>query len=238
MLESDLYVPVKDWLENRGYLPRGEVKGIDVVALKGETMLAIELKTTLNLEVILQAVDRQRMADIVYIAVPKKGKVLFTKRWEMLVHLLKRLELGLLLVSFKGNMSYVEEAIEPIPFDRVLSRAKMKKRKENVLSEFNKRHGSPNMGGVNKTKIITAYRETALTIAYHLNINGPLSTKKLRELGTGPKTSVILNRNFYQWFKSETKGIYSLTSEGENAIIQYGEFLNVLKETGVIYESK
>jgi len=81
IMEEDLYAPVKNYLTKLGYDVKGEVQNCDVTALKGETLLVVEMKKTLNLDVILQAALRQRVADIVYIAVPKKGRVLFTKRW-------------------------------------------------------------------------------------------------------------------------------------------------------------
>jgi hypothetical protein len=73
LLERDLYEPVRQWLMDRGYNPKAEVMGCDILALKDELALAVELKVTLNLEVILQAVDRQRFADMVYIAVPRRA---------------------------------------------------------------------------------------------------------------------------------------------------------------------
>ena len=38
MLESDLYLPVKDYLEKHGYRVRGEVKNCDVVATKEDDL--------------------------------------------------------------------------------------------------------------------------------------------------------------------------------------------------------
>jgi hypothetical protein len=238
MRESDLYAPIRDWLIQRDYQPKAEVEDMDIMALKGDTLLVVELKNTLNLEVILQAVDRQRLADIVYIGVPKKGKVLFTKRWRLLVHLLKRLELGLLLVSFMEGYSYVEEAVEPTPFDRNRSRATAKKRKARALTEYHKRLGDQNIGGVSKTKLMTAYRENALLIAYHLSKQGPLTPKKLRALGTGPKTTEILYHNFYGWFSSVKRGVYALTEEGSKALAQYHEYIHILEEAGGVYETE
>ena len=230
MRESDLYAPIREWLIKREYQPKAEVRDMDVMAVREDTLLVVELKNTLNLEVILQAVDRQKLADIVYIGVPKKGRTLFTKRWKLLMHLLKRLELGLLLVSFKEGFGYVEEAVEPIPFDRNLSRAKARKRKDLALTEYHKRHGDANTGGVSKTKLMTAYRENALSIAYYLSKQGPLSPKRLRELGTGPKTTVILSKNFYGWFFSVRKGLYGLSEEGNKALTQYHEYIQILEE--------
>jgi hypothetical protein len=233
MRESDLYAPVRDWLKEQGFAPKAEVKDVDIVALKGDTVLAVELKSILNLDVILQAVDRQRISDIVYIGVPKKGRLLFTKRWKMLIHLLKRLELGLLLVTMKGEISLVEEAIKPVEFDRYKSVSQTRKKRENIVKEYDKRKGDYNIGGVNRTKILTAYRESSLMIAYLMSLNGPLSVKKLKELGSdSKKTADIISKNFYGWFEKEDRGVYKLSVKGSDALIDYKSFINIVKASG------
>jgi len=227
LLEKDLYEPVRQWLMDRGYNPKAEVMGCDILALKDELALAVELKVTLNLEVILQAVDRQRFADMVYIAVPKKGRLLYTKRWRMITHLLKRLEIGLLLVSEKGKN--VEEALEPVPFDRERSRQAYKRKRKSAVAEFNKRHGDYNTGGVNKVKLVTAYRESALLIAHLLSVNGPMSPKRLREMGTDArKTQSILSRNVYGWFERLSKGLYMVSPRGYEALKLYNDVVSEL----------
>ncbi len=230
MRESDLYLPIRDWLKGQGYLTKAEVMDVDIMAVKDDTTLMVELKNTLNLEVILQAVDRQRLSDIVYIGVPKKGRLLFTKRWKMLMHLLKRLELGLLLVSQKGETSFVEEALVPVPFDRNRSRSGTKKKREKALLEFDKRHGDFNTGGVNKVKILTVYRENALIIANLLSLHGPLTPKELRALGSDRvKTTPILNKNFYSWYERAETGSYTLSQKGLEALDEYKDFISTLR---------
>ena len=73
--ESDLYAPVRDYLEGLGYEVRGEVRGCDIAAVRDGELIVVELKTGFTLELIYQAVDRQRVADGVYVAVPlpKRG---------------------------------------------------------------------------------------------------------------------------------------------------------------------
>ena len=57
MKETDLYPPVKRYLEGQGYAVKGEIHDCDVVAVRGdEAPVIVELKLNLNLEVILQAV--------------------------------------------------------------------------------------------------------------------------------------------------------------------------------------
>ena len=70
MPETDLYMPVKTLFENMGYSVKAEVLDADVLAVKDGETVAIELKLSLNLDVIVQAALRQKVADKVYIAVP------------------------------------------------------------------------------------------------------------------------------------------------------------------------
>ena len=70
MLESDLYQPVKDYLEKHGYTVRGEVKHCDMVAIKGDELIVVELKTGANMTLLVQATERQSISDSVYVAIP------------------------------------------------------------------------------------------------------------------------------------------------------------------------
>lgn len=224
ILEKDLYAPVRDYLIRQGYEVKGEVRHCDVSALKDDTLLVVEMKTSLNLDVILQATLRQRMADIVYIAVPKKGKVLFTSRWNNICHLLRRLEIGLLLVSFRGNSSIVEEALSPQPFSREMSTRLAGKKRKLVLEEFSGRQGDYNIGGCTKKKLVTVYREKSIHIAALLEAHGPLSIKALRDMGTdSKKTASILQDNHYDWFDRASRGVYELSDKGKKEINDYRE---------------
>ena len=72
MQETDLYQPVKDFFEAEGYEVKAEINGCDVVAIKDDApTVIVELKTTFSLELVLQGIDRQKLSDDVYLAVPK-----------------------------------------------------------------------------------------------------------------------------------------------------------------------
>ena len=75
LLESDLYGPVRDYLQDLGYEVKGEVKSCDVTAMRDGELIVVELKRGFTLELIYQAINRQRVADGVYVAVPlpKRG---------------------------------------------------------------------------------------------------------------------------------------------------------------------
>jgi hypothetical protein len=213
--ESDLYAPVRAYLESQGFKVKGEVNHCDVTAVKDDFVIVVEMKKALNLDVILQAVQRQRIADSVYIGIPKKHKAMRTKKWHNTCHLLRRLELGLILVSLKDDSSRVEVFISPEPFNRGISKSRKRKQRIMLVNEFSNRHGDYNTGGVTGRKIVTAYREKAIHIAVLLKTHGRLSIKQLKELGADAgKTSSILQKNFYGWFDRISKGVYRLTSLG------------------------
>ena len=224
--EKDLYAPVRDYLINQGWDVKGEVKYCDVAAVKEDILLVVEMKTSLNLDVILQAAIRQRTADIVYVAVPKKSRVLFTKRWKNILYLLRRLEIGLLLVDLKFESPRVEEVIKPEPFSRERSRKLSVKRRNMLLKEFSARYGDYNTGGISGEKLVTAYRELALHIAALLEKNGSLSIRELRELGTDDKkTAGVLQKNFYGWFQRVDRGVYELSEKGKKEIEEYRDII-------------
>ena len=71
MKESDLYLPLKRFLISQHYEVKGEVQDCDVVAIRGkEAPVVVELKLTLNLDLVLQAVDRLLLTPKVYIGIP------------------------------------------------------------------------------------------------------------------------------------------------------------------------
>lgn len=112
---------------------------------------------------------------------------------------------------------------EPYPFDRRKSMRLSGRKRRNIISEIDGRHGNYNVGGSTRTEIMTAYRENAVHIACCLKKYGQLSPRKLRELGTGEKTQSILSKNFYGWFEKVEKGIYKLSDRGHEVFGRYPE---------------
>lgn len=77
MRESDLYLPLKRLLESQDYEVKGEIQDCDVLAVRGhEDPVVVELKLSLNLDLILQAVERLSLTPKVYIGIPRQCKVL------------------------------------------------------------------------------------------------------------------------------------------------------------------
>jgi len=222
--EKDLYRPVYDYLSSLGYTVRSEVNHCDIAAMKEDELLVVEMKKTLNLDVILQAVQRQKLADMVYIAVPKPGRGLFSKRWQSLCYMLKRLQLGLMVVTLKEDCSFVEVVFGPAAFDMIKSKNQSKKKRQELIKEFAARYGDFNTGGSTRKKLVTAYREMAIHIACCLMKYGQLKPKELRQLGTDEKkTTIILERNHYGWFENISKGLYAINEKGREEVSGYSE---------------
>ena len=72
-METALYLPVKRFLEARGFRVKGEICGCDLVALprSDEPPLVVigELKQRFTLELLLQGVDRMAAGDEIWLAV-------------------------------------------------------------------------------------------------------------------------------------------------------------------------
>jgi hypothetical protein len=224
--ESDLYAPVKAYLQAQDWEVKAEVSGCDAVAMRDGRLLAVEMKLTLNLDVLLQAVGRQRIADAVYIAVPKKPGAMRTQRWRDTLELLKRLNLGLLVVSGIGAQPDVEEFIEPAIPGGAAARGSAVRRRLRAMKEFTSRTGDRNTGGVHGRKLITAYREAALRLAARIAEGGPMSARQLKPEGEKSRgTYTILKNNPYHWFEPAGGGLFALTNEGREALALYGEVL-------------
>ncbi|MDZ7794620.1 MAG: hypothetical protein U5P10_13290 [Spirochaetia bacterium] len=68
--ESDLFQPLKAYLEGQGYSVHAEVRNCDIVAQKGDELILVELKSSISLNLLIQAAERKEISDSVYIAVP------------------------------------------------------------------------------------------------------------------------------------------------------------------------
>ncbi len=215
--ETDLYPPLKHWLEERGYEVHGEVEGCDLAARRGEDLVLVEIKLAVNLELLLQVARRQRAAASVYAAVPVP-KVM-GRRWRELTDLLRRLEAGLILVFPDSPRRRVQLVFHPAPLERRPRPSAARA----YLDEMAGRSRDRNLGGSTRRKIMTAYREQALAVAEALNARGPSAPKDLRAMGTSEKTGAILRDNHYGWFERLGHASYGLTEAGRRALDEYGE---------------
>ena len=228
LLESDLYGPVKEYLENLGYVVKGEVKDCDVTALRDGELIVVELKRGFTLELIYQAVDRQRIADGVYVAVPLPKRGYMSPHIPEMKSLCRRLELGLIFVGFTSKgYSQVDVAVHP---KEASVPRRDKKRRLAVIREHESRTGSANTGGVSRKKILTAYKEQALRVTRLLRDNGPMRVDDVKKLGGPENAGVILGRNALGWFDREpdangSRYLYRPNQKALEALREYEDLL-------------
>ena len=229
MKETELYGPVKAYLEEHGYVVYGEVKNCDVTATRGDDLVVVELKTGANMKLLVQATDRQRITDAVYVAVPAP-KSQRGAHWRGVKRVLRMLELGLLIVHFGRAGARVEQLFAPEPY----ARQKRKARRRAVIQELARRTGDHNVGGSTGVQRVTGYREEAIHIACALLEYGPSSPKALRALGTVKATGRLLADNHYGWFQRVQRGVYALTPVGEAGLGEHNalreRYLGLLRE--------
>jgi hypothetical protein len=227
--ETELYGPVKQFIERQGFEVRGEVVGCDLVAVREDELVVIELKTTFTLALILQGITRQRLTEVVYVAVEAPKSRRSEPRWSDLQHLCHRLGLGLLTVSFRGRVPRVEAVLDPAPYQpRIDSR-----RRGKLLKEFALRSGDHNIGGSTRRKIVTAYREDALRLAQHLHLQGRSTPRDLKRETGCSGAAQILRKDYYGWFERVERGVYQLTPVGKRALEVYADVLQSNMQTGI-----
>ncbi len=202
---------MKRYLEAAGYAVKGEVGGCDLVGLlEGEPPLVVicELKQAFNLELVLQAVDRQAQSDEVWIAARLSPTGKGRERDRRFRDLCRRLGLGMLGVSAGDHVEIIVSPLAPMP--------KRNTRKRNrLVEEHRRRKGDPTSGGSTRQPIMTAYRQQALACAAALQA-GPLRPRDLK--ASTPIAARILRDNVYGWFDRIDRGIYGLTDAGAEAL--------------------
>ena len=210
MAETDLYAPVKQFLERQGYAVKGEIGRCDVVAMRGdEPPVIVELKNAFSLKLLLQGIDRQAMSDAVYLAIPAPA----WKNGKDILALCKRLGLGLITV----HRGVAQADLDPAPYQP----RKNNKRAALLLKEFAHRHGDPNCGGATRTAIVTAYRQDALRCAKLIHCEGAARVAEIRSRTQVQRAAAILQNDVYGWFFRPTRGVYDLTDAGRAALTRY-----------------
>ena len=227
--ETDLYLPIKLFLEKQGYEVKAEVADCDAVAVRGEEdPVIVELKTGFNLQLVLQGVRRQSISDTVYLAFATTNAK--TSLWHRhrrdITKLCRQLGLGLIAIRFRlPRDPFVEVVLDPAPYQP----RKAKRRSAMLLREFQHRAGDPNIGGSNKRPIVTAYRQDALRCAMHLQDNGPTPVREIRATTGIEKVQQLLHRDVYGWFRRTQRGVYELTPKGAGALATYADVVAELR---------
>lgn len=213
MRETDLYAPVKAFLEGQDYDVKGEIGAADVVAVRAdEPPVIVELKTGFSLALIHQGIDRQAITPHVYLAIPD---VSGRRGWSALksnLKLARRLGLGVITVRLTDGLVTVH--CDPGPFQPRLQ----KKPRERLLREFAARRGDPSKGGATRDGLVTAYRQDAMLVAEFLAQAGPSKGSVARDATGVQRATQIMRDNHYGWFEKVEKGIYTLSEVGRTAL--------------------
>jgi len=226
ILEKDLYEPVKEFFIEKGYDIKGEILGCDLLGYKNGEFICTELKRNFTIELLYQAVERQRFCKEVYVAIiyPKGG--IFRKDFKKKIMLCRCLKIGLITVRFNKNGYIVNEHLKPSKHDRYKNYKKLEK----IKKEFKNRTDDFNQGGSVRKQIVTVYRENSLRIARFLEKEEICTPKDIKNKLEIENASTILYKNYYGWFIRVSRGLYKLSKDGKEALIKYGYVLKSIGE--------
>lgn len=210
--ETDLYLPVKTWLEGRGFVVKAEVGAADVVARRGdEDPVIVELKTGFSLTLLQQAVARQKVSDWVYVAVPRWSGRSGWRSFKANVGLCKRLGVGVLSVRLGDG--HVQAHCDPAEFRPRKSRP----RKGALLKEFDRRDGDPNLGGT-RGQITTAYKQEMQRCVAFLAAHGASKGADVARGAGVAQATRMMRENHCGWFERISTGVYGLSSAGRSQL--------------------
>ena len=133
--------------------------------------------------------------------------------------LCRRLRLGLITVKLSDG--HVVVHCEPKPF----TPRKIKAKKTKLLSEFDKRHGDPNKGGMTSSGQMTSYRQGALRCAKVLHDEGACKASYVAKMAGVEKARNLMADNHYGWFEKIDRGVYGLTPMGASALVENAEIV-------------
>ncbi len=214
MRETELYPPIKAFLEGQGWEVKAEIGAVDVMACReGDPPLIVELKVSFSLSLVHQAIARQMVTELVYIAVPRKAGKPFQSTLKNMKMLCRRLGIGLLTVRMTDGL--VEAQCDPAPFQP----RKIKVKKARLLREFSRRTGDPNVGGAARDGVmVTAYRQDAQACAVYLFEHGAAKGAEIAKATGVTVATKLMRDNHYGWFEPIDRGVYGLTEVGAVAV--------------------
>jgi len=226
--ETDLYPPLKAWLEAQGYTVRGEVGRCDLAAENDGTLIVVELKLRASLTLLAQAVERQEYADSVYVALPTVDRPQRSPVSKDLRRLLARLGVGLLAVRFLKTRTAVEVLMHPK--QTAANRARRSRKKAAILREIAGRDLDLSPGGLAGGRgRVSAYRQRAMRLAVWISELEEASPARLRELGASNDAGTILQRNLYGWFERIRRGVYRVHPAARIAMDQVPELADLYR---------
>ena len=208
MKEIDLYKPIHKYFRNLGFKVNAEVSNFDVVLFKDEIFSIVEIKLKFNLILLRQAINAQKIADFVYVAIPIPNKK--DKNFNTNIHIAKSLGIGIITVGKTASV-----ILEPSksPFKKNYNKIKK------VKNEVENRKVEINLGGSTRKKINTVYREKNIQIACHLEGREAQKPKDLVKEGCSPDAQKILYNNFFGYFTKLERGKYALSKAGYEMLL-------------------
>ncbi|MEI6897987.1 MAG: DUF2161 domain-containing phosphodiesterase [Psychromonas sp.] len=212
--EIDLYQPIKNHLQSFGFEVKGEIKNCDVVATRGDDIIIVELKLSLNITLLLQAMDRFSLSDTVYLAIPKQCGI-YKKQNKQVKKLIKRLGFGLIIIDFQKTQQYVEVLCDPQQYT-----PRINKRKQGaLLKEFTLRIGDTQKGGATRAKAgLTAYRQRCIRVAQYLIEKPSAKGAEIKKAIGEEQATDFLRNDYYHWFEKITRGVYQLSEKGKKEL--------------------
>ena len=163
MKESDLFNPIKEWLEDRNYEVFAEVAAFrgraDVVGRINKCICVVEMKTSLSLDVIEQAINWKPYAHYIYIAIPKRK----TPIRHFLEVLLRNQRIGILEVDKRGWIYQSSRAYFNRPY--MLDKGSKRYDWDNILKE---EHKTWLVGGSAGGGYVTDYKITIEKVKTYL----------------------------------------------------------------------
>jgi hypothetical protein len=233
--ETDMYPPIKAFFEGLGYSVNAEVKGCDVAMVKNDELVIVELKKNFNMTLLYQAVGRLNMTTQVYVVIPRPRRARRDADWQAMLFILQKVGVGLITIAMDSPTRAISILLQP-PVS--LSEKNSKIRKQ-VFREIDGRSADRNIGGSNKRKIMTAYREKNIRIAYVLSmLDAPASASHIRSEHECPMdTYSIMYRNSYKWFKATGDAKFTLSAAGKK-MLAGGEFAEIVEFYKNYYEDK
>ncbi len=226
MKESELFLPLKNYLQGQGYSVYSEVKHCDLVASMDDELVVIELKTRMSLKLVMQAVRRQESADSVYVALPLSGAKTYPSDYRSLKALLRRLGIGLIFVRSIRSGTRIEVAFHPGDEQR-RSRPSMRRA---IVREIDGRYAEFNKAGEPVViEKISAYKQLALLALSHTAAAGEVSPQNLVRTGLPEKVRDVLYRNVYGWFEHFSRGKYGTSAAGRLALERYSDIIKRIR---------
>jgi hypothetical protein len=210
--ETELYAPVKAFLEAQGYEVKAEVGPADVVAAsRWRAPVIVELKTGFSLALFHQGIARLSVCDDVYLAVPRGTGRRFQRALAENTRLARRLGLGLMTVRLETGL--VEVHCDPGPY----APRKSVRRSTALLSANSPAAGRSehrrHAGGAGDG--LPAGRAGLRGASGGA---GACKGAAVRDATGVARATTIMRDNHYGWFRKVDTGVYALSDAGAEVV--------------------